>query len=154
MTDKVFEGKVENKTEKVFEGKVKNVADGDIFDITITTVDSVPCVDPYCDHIIAVEKAEIREGLCADCYKQKVRAEQTLIARKQLSQFYVAVALMVIGLAHLIANQILNALHKPPILPLIPEIWLGLLWTLVIFYRIWKGQNEVEEKRDLRKNLK
>lgn len=62
-------------SDKTFEGQVKNVADGNIFDITITSVDSVPCIDPYCDEIIAAEKSELRDGMCSACYQNDVRQD-------------------------------------------------------------------------------
>ncbi len=134
-------------------GENNNTAGRDI-NIIFTQVDSTPCSNPYCDDIIAVEKAEIRDGLCGSCYKDITNRKLSQIGKKHLDiKGYVFMALLFIGAAHMIINQILKTFHSPTFLPLMPEFWVGFVGLMYLFYKVFKEQKQLESKRDLYKKI-
>ncbi len=142
---------MEDKTFVTSIGGANNHTAGRDINITFTQVDSVPCSNPYCDSIIAVEKAEIREGLCGVCYINEENIALNNVMRKGFFKWGI-LAVFTLFLSSIL--MIINLLTRTSDSKLIPNLSfllliLGALVLIIPGYILWKKQDKIKEEMNL-----
>lgn len=121
--------------------------------IVVTEVESQPCASPYCDQIIAVEKAILRDGHCVECYNQLVRQEAWEAGEKPHKiGFYIFLALLVFYIcrvAYLITTIFVFDARPTIILQLYIEPLIAITALMIGTHFSISKQKAVEKSRDL-----